>query len=137
MSIPKVTVEELMTKDVIVVTKDDTVQTAAKLRRNYSIRNIPVVNDRKEISGVLSARDIIYKIVAENRNNNIPVEEVMTKDNIVFARYNDTLIEVSEQMSAKDLSVLPVINEKDEIVGIISKSDLLSVYPILIEKFKV
>ena len=137
MGIPKVIVNEIMTKDVIVVTKDDTIQSAAKLMRNYSIRNIPVMNEKREISGVISAKDIIYKVVSENRNNNLPVEEIMTRENIVFSRYNDTIIEVSEIMNKKGLSVLPVINEKEELVGIISKTDLLSVYPLLVEKFKV
>ena len=137
MGIPKVIVNEIMTKDVIVVTKDDTIQSAAKLMRNYSIRNIPVINEKREISGVISATDIIYKVVSENRNNNLPVEEIMTRENIVFSRYNDTIIEVSEIMNKKGLSVLPVINEKEELVGIISKTDLLSVYPLLVEKFKV
>lgn len=137
MGIPKVIVNEIMTKDVIVVTKDDTIQSAAKLMRNYSIRNIPVINEKREISGVISAKDIIYKVVSENRNNNLPVEEIMTRENIVFSRYNDTIIEVSEIMNKKGLSVLPVINEKEELVGIISKTDLLSVYPLLVEKFKV
>ena len=137
MSIPKVTVNEIMTKDVIVVTKDDTIQSAAKLMRNYSIKNIPVINEKREITGVVSAKDIIYKVVSENRNNNLPVEEIMTRDNLVFSRYTDTIIEISELMNKKGLSVLPVINEKEELVGIISKTDLLSVYPLLVEKFKV
>ncbi|MCK5322322.1 MAG: CBS domain-containing protein [Candidatus Aenigmarchaeota archaeon] len=136
MGIPNVKIDELMTKDVIIVTKEDTVQSAAQLMRNYSIKCIPVVNNSKEIVGMVSARDIIDKIVSENRNNSIAVEEIMTRENIIFAHYDNNIIEVSEILNKNNLSVIPIINKKEELVGIISKSDLLSVYPLLIERFE-
>ena len=129
-------IDELMTKDVIIVTKEDTVQSAAQLMRNYSIKCIPVVNNSKEIVGMVSARDIIDKIVSENRNNSVTVEEIMTRENIIFAHYDNNIIEVSEILNKNNLSVIPIINKKEELVGIISKSDLLSVYPLLIERFE-
>ena len=136
MGIPNVKIDELMTKDVIIVTKEDTVQSAAQLMRNYSIKCIPVVNNSKEIVGMVSARDIIDKIVSENRNNSVTVEEIMTRENIIFAHYDNNIIEVSEILNKNNLSVIPIINKKEELVGIISKSDLLSVYPLLIERFE-
>ena len=136
MGIPNVKIDELMTKDVIIVTKEDTVESAAQLMRNYCIKCIPVVNDSKEIVGMISARDIIDKIVSENRNNSIAVEEIMTRENIIFAHYDNNIIEVSEILNKNNLSVIPIINKKEELVGIISKSDLLSVYPLLIERFE-
>jgi CBS domain-containing protein len=136
MAIPNIKVDEIMTKDVIVANKDDTIQDVAKLMRAHSIKNIPVVDESKQIIGIVSSKDIVFKIVAKNINNNLPIYEIMTTDEIVFAKNENNLAEVCDIMNDRGFNVLPVINKKLELVGIISKTDLIALYPILLGKFK-
>lgn len=52
------------------------------------------------------------------------VEDVMTTD-VVTARADAPLKEVAEQLSERDISGLPVVNDEGEVLGVISEADLL------------
>ncbi len=54
------------------------------------------------------------------------VEEIMIKD-VVIVRENNTLLEAAEILRKNRISGAPVLNENDELVGVISEADVLKV----------
>lgn len=124
-------VKEVMTPTVFVISADATIQDAAKIMRNYKVHNLVVVSE-KEVIGIVADEDIIHKVVAYNKNNNTLVGDIMTSK-VVTTTGEESIIETAQKMNEYNISVLPVIDEKRNLVGVVSKSDLLYYYPTLVE----
>ena len=56
----EVSVEEIMSTPITSTTTTDTVQTAAELMRDHSIKKLPVMNEEGELVGMLAASDLTY-----------------------------------------------------------------------------
>lgn len=115
-------VSEIMTKDVISLSVDDTAQRAAQLMKEYNIGSIPV-NTEKKIIGIVTDRDIILRSVSEGVDiKTQKVRDIMTSNPVV----GDENIDVNDAariMSERQIRRLP-ITSKNQLVGIISLGDL-------------
>jgi len=116
-------VRDIMTRDPECVTGRDTILDAARIMAKRDTGVVPVV-DGKKIVGLITARDIVVRLVAEGKDlANAKVNEAMTKS--VRSVKEDTPIdEVLQLMSRAEIRRVPVVNANDEIVGIVSIGDL-------------
>lgn len=57
-------VSEIMTRDVIRVTREDTIDTCLRLMKRHHIRHLPVVEEAK-VLGMLSLRDLFIEVIEE------------------------------------------------------------------------
>ena len=73
----KMKVKDIMTKDVISVSKFDSIVSAAKKMKDYDIGMVVVVDDKNEVLGVLTDRDIVIRAVYKNNIEGF-VDDVMT-----------------------------------------------------------
>ena len=145
-------VEEIMTRDVITATENDTVLNVVNVLRANSIAGVPVVNDREEVVGVVSvsnilkllddfhwytpffsAMDILHLHSDELENVKRDIEEVsemkvkdaMSKNPKTIAP--DTLIDDAAQiMYSTGYNRLPVLDEKGKLVGIVARADIIT-----------
>jgi CBS domain-containing protein len=118
--------EEVMTKDPICCLPNDMVLDAARMMRRENIGPIPVIEDEKsrKLLGIVTDRDLALKIVAEGRDpKSTKVEEVMTR-NIVTCRADDSLQIAVDAMSDHQLRRIPVVDDENRILGIISQADI-------------
>ncbi|MFT5875183.1 MAG: CBS domain-containing protein [Clostridium sp.] len=115
-------VSEIMTKDVISLSVDDTAQHAAELMKEYNIGSIPV-NSEEKIIGIVTDRDIILRCVSEGMDiKTQKVRDIMTSNPVV----GDENIDVNDAariMSERQIRRLP-ITAKNQLVGMISLGDL-------------
>lgn len=119
------TVQDWMSSPVIVVDEDSSVSFAMTLMRRRNIRSV-VVNrkDANSPYGILTSTDIRDKIIAKDRNpSNIRVGEIMSVQTI-NAKQHWTLKECSIAMQENRINHLPVLDEHNNLVGIISTTDL-------------
>jgi CBS domain-containing protein len=124
-------VKQAMTKQVLVTSPDFSVRSAAKIMAEQRVGSLVVQQDDK-IVGIITELDIIWKVVANDKDpNTTTVEEVMTKK-VITIRADQTLEEASALMVEHKIKKLPVL-EKDKLVGIITATDLISVQPKMIE----
>lgn len=114
-------VNDIMNANVRTIAPDATIDEAAKKMKKYRIGSIVVVKGKKPI-GIITERDMTYKIVAEGKVG-AKVEEVMSKD-LKTVDKDTTLVEAVKLMSAHVIRRLPV-TEKDKIVGIITSNDIM------------
>lgn len=56
----EVSIKDTMTAPVISVSTTDTIQTAAELMRDHSIKKLPVTNEEGKLVGILTAGDLTY-----------------------------------------------------------------------------
>jgi len=120
-------IRELMTKNPTFVTPEATLQRAAELMRDEDVGIVPVVDDMNnlKLQGVLTDRDITVRAVAENRDVNAPVRNVMTADGLERLHPDDPVDELLDRMSAEQIRRLPVVDDEDRLIGIVAQADLL------------
>lgn len=129
MTIPEdVLVNEIMTRSIAVIDKDASIQKAAMLLRKKNIHGLVVISG-KTVTGMLSDKDIISKVVSENKSpREIKVCDVMSPK-LIVAKPTDNIAETTRIMFANDISRLPVVDEEGNLAGIITVRDMLRVYP--------
>lgn len=82
-----------------------------------------LVLENEEVKGIISERDILWKIIAQDLNpKTIKVAEVMTK-NLITVPSSTTIHEAMRIITEKRFRHLPVIDE-GKLIGIISIGDL-------------
>ena len=112
---------ELTVKEVITISPDETAEEAKAIMDMEEISGLPVVDDNDVVVGIISRRDI-KPLRGKYLHNK--VSEVMTSDVV-------TISEGTETEKALDIAYenkverLPVVSEKDEIVGIVTMKDIL------------
>lgn len=109
-------VRNVMTKDVIVVNEDQTMQQAAHLLSEYKISGMPVVNSDNVIVGIVTEFDVIA------RKGQL-VRDIMTRSVITVSEETE-LEEVSRILLHERIRRLLVVS-RGRLVGIISRADLV------------
>jgi CBS domain-containing protein len=116
-------IRDVMTSDPVCVSEGDTIREAARIMAREDTGVVPVVEGKK-IVGMITDRDIVVRLVAEGRDPaSAQVNEAMSK-NIRTVKENDTVGDVLNVMSSSQVRRVPVVNESNEIVGIVSMKDL-------------
>jgi CBS domain-containing protein len=73
--------------------------------------------------GTLSDRDIVIRAVAEGRDANTRVRDVMSNE-VIWAYENDSVEKASQIMSDHQIRRLPIVNADKRLVGIVALGDL-------------
>ena len=119
---------EFCSRDVVTVHKGENTLEAAKPMRQYHVGDVVVVtdkDDRKVPVGILTDRDIVIELVAEQVDpESVSVGEVMS-DNLITISESDELLDTIEQMRSKGVRRAPVVSKEAELVGILTLDDLL------------
>lgn len=128
-------VGDIMTKKVIVIPMGTNVSEAARLMKKYSIGSLIVVDKKngKKAKGIMTERDIVHKIIALNKDPyDTIVDRIMSTPLAVVLP--TTTIEVAAKAMRKDkVKRLPVVNNLDQLVGIISEDDIMKIFPAVID----
>jgi CBS domain-containing protein len=116
-------VSDYMTRDVTVVSPNDTLQQAAKIMGQLDCGVLPVgENDR--LVGMITDRDIAIRAVAEGKDPvQTRVRDVMTRE-IKYCFEDDLLTDATDMMAELQLRRLPVISREKRLVGILSLGDV-------------
>ena len=115
------TVKDVMSRDVQVISPNGTIREAAlrMLKGNFGM--MPVEENDRMI-GAVSDRDIAIHAVAQGKDTNTQVRDVMS-EGIICAFENDTVAEAAKLMAEHQVRRLPVLNEDKRLVGIVSLGD--------------
>lgn len=119
-----VKVSRVMTKTLISVSVNSTVEEAVKKMVDFDVEYLPVVDSEGILHGLLTFRDIVTKVVylqADVRKSK--VEEIMVKD-LVTCNLNSKVLDVVKIMKNKHLRRIPVINTKNKLAGLVTDFDL-------------
>lgn len=111
-----------MTKKLIGVKPDDTIQEACRVMVEFDIGSLVVV-DNGNVVGFFTKSDIIRRVIVPGLAYNTPVAEIMSKE-LITVNMNTPLKKVLEIMAAKRIKHM-LIEEEGKVVGIFTLSDLL------------
>jgi CBS domain-containing protein len=115
-------VREAMTRDVRLVTPDQTIREAANLMAELDIGVLPVEKDDRLV-GMITDRDITVRAVAEGRGPDTPIRDVMSAE-VKYCFEDQTIEEVTRNMGELRIRRLPVLTREKRLVGILSLGDL-------------
>lgn len=121
-SIPKKKVIEVASQDLITLDPRMNIKEAAQILSNKDIEGAPVINN-KEVIGVLTLSDIT-KSLADNKEN-LKVKDIMSH-RIITVEADMMIAEAVDVMNKNNIGRLIVIDEQGEIMGIITRTDLLN-----------
>jgi CBS domain-containing protein len=129
----QLTVNDLMTHDVISVSSGAKLSAAQQIMQEFGIRHLPVV-DHGKLVGIISKGDIreaqpsdASTLTVWEANylwDRIDVRETMTK-NVVTVEANQPLVDALKVMVARRFSSLPVVRE-GVLVGILTETDIFT-----------
>lgn len=111
--------ESGMIIDPITLTINTTVYDAKNLMREYSIGGIPIVDNDMKLLGIVTNRDLRFE-----RDNNRPIKEVMTSNNLITVKAGTSLAEAELILQDYKIEKLPVINADGKLVGLITFRDI-------------
>lgn len=110
----------IMSEDIHFVEKDQDIEEAAKLLFEHRIHGLPVVNNRKNLIGIISPTDILKTF--PDRSEDL-IEKYFT--NIVVPVHQDTPIDIiMEIINITHENALPILNDERKLIGIVTDGDL-------------
>lgn len=116
-------IKEIMTKEIACVDAESTAADAAKKMKDQNVGTVMVI-DQNQLKGLVTDRAITTKAVAEGKDpRSLPVTDIMTK-NIVGCSEDDDVFDALKAMGKNKIRRMPVVNEQDHLVGIVSMSDI-------------
>jgi len=118
--------ESGMIIDPVTLKKSALVGDAQALMRKHSIGGIPIVDDQNLLTGILTNRDLRFEA-----NYSRPITELMTTKNLVTAPVGTTLEQAKQILQKNKIEKLPVVDEQNTLVGLITYKDIMKVqnYP--------
>lgn len=120
--------KDIMSKELAVVSSDDTIEKAAKLMKQYNVGSLPVCSQNNVI-GIITDRDITLRSTAEGVDSkNQKVKEIMSQNPVVGSPDMD-VHQAAKIMGEKQVRRLPVV-ENNSLVGMVALGDI-SVEPVL------
>lgn len=107
----------------VTIQKDGTtVRDALKMMEEYHIGGIPVVNSDNILVGIVTNRDLRFE-----RNVNRPIEEVMTKENLITTEEFTDFEKAADILQAHRIEKLPVVDKGNHLVGLITYKDIIKI----------
>ena len=142
-------VRDVMTTEVITVSTGDSVETCAKLLQEHNISGLPVLDEAGRVAGMVTEGDMIRrasrvkapgyleilggliylgspkKFVEElQRAMSLEAGQLMSK-NVFFISPEDTVEKAATLMVENRISRLPVVDEQQKLIGIVSRRDIM------------
>ena len=118
-------IRDFMTPNPVCVTEKETVRDVARIMAREDTGVVPVC-DGKQVIGMITDRDIVVRLVAQGRDPaNTRVNEAMTR-NVRTIKDDSTVTDALQMMSNAHVKRVAVINDRSELVGIVSIGDIAS-----------
>lgn len=112
--------ESGMIQDPVTLRENATIGEALSIMRENKIGGIPIINQKRKLVGILTNRDLRFE-----KNNNKPVNEVMTRENLITAKGPTTLQKAEIILQQHKIEKLPVVDKDGLLIGLITYKDIL------------
>ena len=128
----------IMTADVITLSADDTLGQAREIFMTKRIHHIPIINEKKLV-GLITSWDIFKLGLSSVAYQDMRVSEVMTT-HLATLEPDQHIGAAAEVLMEHLFHAIPIVNDKFELVGIITTYDVLQYeykkeYPAKLDKF--
>jgi CBS domain-containing protein len=116
-------VARLMTSDLETVSPDTLVEDAAGVMMDNGIGSVLVVNPDNGLEGILTSTDFVQIVAERKPKDRTPVSEYMSTD-VVSTTAQTPIEEAADLMLEQGVHHLPVVDDEEGVIGIITTTDL-------------
>ena len=138
------TAAHIMSRDVVTATPLMPIEFAWGLLAKHKLEALPVIDDRNKLVGIVSLVDFVNQrsfAKMPRRRWNLsrgsrrrPLKRIMTEP-VISARADTSILELVQLLSKNSLHQLPIVDENQQVIGIISQSDLIhAMYRLLVQR---
>jgi len=130
-----ITIEELMTPNPLTLSQYSSLADARKLMNEKQIRHVPVVNEDKELIGLVTQRTVLTHGVSSQTfasekelakiEAGVLLSDIMTK-NLTTATSNWGIRKAAQIIHKTKFGCLPVVDDENKLVGIITDHDFVA-----------
>ena len=118
------TVRDIMTRDPQTVKPHNSLRDAARIMKDEHVGVLPVVDEERRLRGIITDRDLVIRALAEDRPvTQSRTEELMTRE-VEAITEDEEIRDVLDLMGRKQVRRLPVVDEQDRLIGMVSISDI-------------
>ncbi len=111
--------ENGMITDPVTIERGATVADALAIMEEYHIGGIPVVDAERKLVGIVTNRDLRFET-----DRNRPVDEVMTKENLITTSQSTDLEEAARILQQHKIEKLPVVDAEGHLQGLVTYKDI-------------
>lgn len=110
----------------ITLQKENTLAEAEDILSKYKISGLPVVTKENVLVGIVTNRDMKYRVLDDT-----PVEHIMTKDNLITSPIGTSLEQAKKILCDNRIEKLPIVDKDNKLMGLITIKDIDNVvnYP--------
>lgn len=121
---------QIMTTPVSTLTPDHTFQDAWELVQRSHLRHIPIIDSEMRPQGILSDRDLlreaaVLKSGAQQRGMAERKISGFMQTRVLVAAPQTEIREIARVMVAEHVGAIPIVDDKDRLCGILTRSDIL------------
>jgi len=109
-----------MILDPVTLDVNSKVSDAVKIMDDYRIGGIPVINSGNKLIGIITNRDLRFQ-----KDYSLPIEKIMTKDNLITANEGIELHEAEGILQEHRIEKLPIVDKSGTLRGLITYKDIL------------
>ena len=143
-------IKDIMSKDVITVSENDTVERCANLLIEHNLSGLPVLDDNNKIVGMITEGDLIRRaskmrgpaalevlggiFYLENpkkfmddvkRSMGVIAKDMMSKD-VITVDENKEIEDAATLLVQESIKRLPVVDKEGNLIGIVSRKDIMN-----------
>lgn len=116
-------VARLMSSGIYTVSPDTLVEDAAHVMLNNEIGSVVVVDGSNALQGILTSTDFVEIVAEQKPKDRTPVSKYMSTD-VVTTSAQEPIQEAADRMIECGFHHLPVVDETEGVIGMISTTDL-------------
>lgn len=125
-SISSLTAKDLMTSSAVCFDEEDSIDRAEEIFVRKRFRHVPVLDKNNTLCGILSDRDWMrWKLDHLSETELGKTIGQIMKDKVLSVQIHAGIGEISKVLFEERIGCLPVINETFQVIGIITRSDVL------------
>ena len=121
------TVADVMTRDVVTLSPKHTFADIVSLMARHSFRHYLVAEPPRHLVGVISDRDVLRAMARTPNWHTSSAQELMSAQ-VIVASPDTELSVAAGTMLSKRINCLPVVDDRGDICGVITSTDLLKSY---------
>ena len=115
---------DIMTRGLVTCHRDTPIRRIAQIMREEDTGAVPVVSDDTTLEGIVTDRDIVVRGLTSNKGDTeFDANDCMSTD-IYSAHPNDRLVDVLEEMGDHQVRRIPIVDNRNRLVGIVSMADI-------------
>jgi CBS domain-containing protein len=115
---------DIMTRNVTTVNKNTPIAEVARLMRSEDVGALPVLDENGKLEGIVTDRDLVVEGLTKNEDDSVILAQDCMSTDLFTANQNDRLVDVIHDMGDHQVRRVPVVDNRDRLVGIIAMADV-------------